>query len=102
MSSTPVTKADLAALADGLRATLRENTRDVLQHQQESLAPIRQDVSLVRTDLREIRHELGEVNTKLGAIMTGEVLVTRHQLTRLLQQLNARGVRIDEQDIFAS
>ncbi len=92
--SKPITTAQLKALHDAIRAESRENTREIIRDQRESLRPIKKDLHDVRDDIRE-------TNTKLDAIMSGDVLVTRHQMLRLLEKLKAQGIRVDEKEIFA-
>ncbi len=43
-----------------------------------------------------------EVNTKLDAIMSGEILVTRKQLERLLTALEAQGIKLNVSEILAA
>lgn len=84
----PLTTNHLKSLHDAIRAEMRQNTKDIISDQRQSLQPI--------------RGELQEANTKLDAIMSGEVLVTRKQLERVLRALKARGIELDEHEIFAA
>jgi hypothetical protein len=91
----PLTRNHLKSLHDAIRAEMRENTKDIIGDQRESLQPIRKD-------LRGVRDQMREANTKLDAIMSGDVLVTRGQLLRLMEKLKAQGITVDEREIFAT
>lgn len=67
---------------------MRIQTKDILEH--------------VGKRFDNIDQELLQVNTKLDAIMSGEVLVTRKQLERLLQALKDKGIDLDETKILAA
>ncbi len=44
--------------------------------------------------------QFSDIQTKLDAIMSGEVLVTRKQLQRLLHALRDRGIELNEEEIL--
>jgi len=71
---------------------LRSQTREIIEHFEASQ----------RKQDEWIHEEFTSVNTKLDAIMSGEVLVTRKQLQRLLRELSARGITLNEKKILAS
>ena len=100
--ATSITKDDLVGLHDAFRAELRQNTKDLIADQRESLVPIRTDLAAVRSDVTSLRDQMREVHTKLDAIMSGDVLVTRHQLLRLVGKLKAQGISLDETELFAA
>ena len=91
----PLTKTHLKALHDAIRAEMRQSTKEIIGDQRESTRPIKKG-------LQELREQMGEANTKLDAIMSGDVLVTRSQLLRVLEKLKAQGFKIDEREIFAA
>lgn len=87
-----VTKKDLHGALGGLRADLKEDIRDLVQHflgsqnaQDEKLAAIIE--------------RLATVDAKLDAVM--ELLSTRKQLQILVRQLKAHGIALDESKIFS-
>lgn len=90
--SQAATKDDLRKLGSNLRETIKEGTRDVISHFNQSQGK----------QTEWIKQEFAEVNTKLNAIMSGEVLVTRPQIKRLIRALKAKGIELDEAEIFAS
>ena len=90
----PLSKGHLKALHDAIRAEMRQNAKDIIGDQRQTLQPIRKD-------LHGLRDQMREANTKLDAIMSGDVLVTRDQLLRLLEKLKAQGFSVDEREIFA-
>lgn len=110
--SVPATKGDI----ERLDATLRENTSDILGYvrdgfnqQEEKTRKLehRFDGLEHRFDGLEKRfdgleHHLVVVNTKLDAIMSGEILVTRTQLHRLLRILKTKGIEIDETEVLTA
>jgi len=93
--ASPLNKSHLKSLHDAIRAEMRLNTKDIIGDQRESLRPIRKD-------LHGLRDQVREANTKLDAIMSGDVLVTRDQLLRLMEKLKAQGITVDEREIFAT
>lgn len=71
---------------------LRAQTREVIEHFEVSQ----------RKHEEWIHEEFMSVNTKLDAIMSGEVLVTRKQLQRLLRELSVQGISRNEKNILAA
>jgi len=93
--TTSITKADLVSLHDAIRAEMRQDTKDLISDQRESLQPL-------KSGLDGLRDQMRDVHTKLDAIMSGDVLVTRHQLLRLIEKLKAQGFTVDEKELFAA
>ncbi len=90
--SSVSTKEDLKKLANVLRDEIRENTRTIIAHFNESQG----------TQTAWIKEDFNVVNTKLDAIMSGEVLVTRKQIERLLNALKANGIELNPSEILAA
>lgn len=91
----PITRINLKSLHEAIRAELRHAAKDIISDQRQSLTPI-------QSDLHGLREQMREAHTKLDAIMSGEVLLTRAQFSRLLERLRAMGISVDEREIFAS
>lgn len=89
------TEEQLKKLGDNLRASITEGTREVIRHFNQSQGEQNRRLERMET-------ELLQANTKLDAIMSGEVLVTRKQMERLLRALKAKGIELDEADILAA
>jgi hypothetical protein len=78
---------------------LDASLQDLVRHFTRSLATLAD-----RSDRRfdGLDQQLREARVKLDAVMSGEVLVTRKQLTRLLERLRSRGIDLSEQEIFGA
>ena len=99
---TPVTKKQL----DDAVLSIRSDVKDLARHFTTALGKLgeRTDNQFieVNTKLFEVSTKLLEVNTKLDAIMSGEVLVTRKQIERLLSALEAQGIKLNVSEILAA
>lgn len=84
---------------DSAVSTIRRDIRDVVTHFNKSQG---KQTEWLKREFREVREQFQIVNTKLDAIMSGEVLVTRKQLERLLRALKAKGIELDEAEILAA
>lgn len=86
------TKDDLKKLGDSLREVIKGNTQDLISHFNKS-----QGLQDERMDA-----QFSDVNTKLDAIMSGEILVTRRQVERLISALEAQGIKLNVCEILAA
>jgi archaellum component FlaC len=93
-------KDQLKAMRDAIRAEMRQNTKDIIRDQRNSLQPIHEDLKTLTKDVGILKNDMTEVKTKLEAIMSGDVLVTRNQLLLVLEKLRAQDVIIEEREIF--
>lgn len=102
MKSEPATKDDLKNLGEGLREAISGNTREIIDHfnKSQSLQNLRLDK--IDGRLEHIETDLTQVNTKLDAIMSGEILVTRKQIERLLEALRVKGIVLNVSEILAA
>lgn len=85
-------RGEIKTLGSNLRDEIRENTRDIISHFNGSQGQQNE----------WMKEQFLVVNTKLDAIMSGEVLVTRKQLDRLVRALKTQGIKLDEAEIFRS
>lgn len=95
MSTPSLTKDDfakgLSGIREALHAELVETKRDILNH-----------VTTGREQQTAwLKEEFEKIGVKLEAIMSGDVLVTKKQLQRVLQALERRGIILDQKEIFA-
>ena len=86
--SQPATKDDLKHLGEGLHAGINDLTR----HFTTALGKLGEHVD----------GQFAEVNTKLDAIMSGEILVTRKQIERLINALERQGIKLNVSEILAA
>lgn len=86
--STPLTRSELDQ-------RLTAATREIIDHFTKSQA-------IQSRRLDSLDQQFATVNTKLDAIMSGELLVTRKQLQRLLHMLKKKGIEVDEAEILAA
>ncbi len=93
------TKDDVRKLGTTLRDEIRENTREIISHSNQSQG--KQNIA-IDNRFTKVDTQLLDLHTKLDAIMSGEVLVTRKQLERLLRALKAKGIELNEADILAA
>ena len=96
MPSQPVTKSDLAAFGDGLRESLRENTRDVIAHVTKSQTAQDQRLEQIESKLDGIAEDVSKV--KLAVV---DLLATDRHLHNLVRELKANNVPVDEGKVFA-
>ena len=89
MPSTPATKADLAAFGDGLRETIRENTREIIQHFNKSQSAQNEQLDAMAEDISKIK------------VAVVDLLATDRHLHNLVRELKAQNIPIDEGKIFA-
>jgi hypothetical protein len=100
MSSQPATKDDLHIVADGLRETIRENTREIIAFVQESQAA--QDgrtnarFTALDTKLDAVAEDVAKV--KMAVV---DLLATDRHLHNLVRELKAQKIHLDETKIFA-
>lgn len=92
---TPATKQQL----DSAVASIHADINDLARHFTTALGKFAE-----RTDSQfaHIDEQFTEVNTKLDAIMSGEVLVTRKQIERLITALEAQGIKLNVSEILAA
>jgi len=104
--SQPATKDDLQKglknLGDSLREVIAENTRDIIGHFNTSQGIQNKRLDSIDERLVRIETEMVQVNTKLDAIMSGEMLVTRKQIERLINALEAQGIKLNLTEILAA
>lgn len=81
----PATVDDLAQLRTAIRDDLHEEFRGAEQHADAQFGSVRADLT--------------QITAKLDAIM--ETVAVRQELRRLVDQLQERGIEIDEHRIFA-
>lgn len=90
--ASPITKDHLDAVA-----------KDLARHFNESIGMLRKHVDERFTQIdNRLDREFPDIHTKLDAIMSGEILVTRKQPSRLLLALKSRGIELNEEEIFAA
>lgn len=90
MSTSPATKADLNALGDNLRASMRDNTREILQYVQESQAAQNKRLDDLSEDVSKIK----------SAVV--DLLATDRHLHNLVRELKRQNITLDETKIFAA
>ncbi len=94
-----VTKEDLQKGLNNLGDTIRADIKDLARHFTTAQAKLETKVDnlATRTDVQFL-----EVNTKLDAIMSGEILVTRKQIQRLITALETQGLKFNISEILAA
>ena len=96
MPSQPVTKSDLAAFGDGLRETLRDNTREVVAHVTQSQVAQDERLDRIASKVEGIAEDVAKV--KLAVV---DLLATDRHIHNLVRELKANNVPVDEGRVFA-
>lgn len=94
-TSTPATKQQL----DGVALSIRADINDLAGHFTTALGKLGGHVDDLSSHMDE---QFLEVNTKLDAIMSGEILVTRKQIQRLITALETQGMKLNVSEILAA
>ncbi len=99
------TTTDLKTLGSRLEATIKENTREIVAYFNASQGAqnkwIKERFEQIDERFEKVDQRLEQMDAKLDAIMSGEVLVTKNQLLKLIRELKAKGIELDESRIFA-
>jgi len=96
MPSQPVTKSDLAAFGDGLRETLRGNTRDVVAQVTKGQVAQDQRLDRIESKVEGIAEDVAKI--KLAVV---DLLATDRHIHNLVRELKANNVPVDEGRVFA-
>lgn len=85
----------ITSVAEGLRESIKENTREIIAHFNESQAS--QD-EWIRAEFRKVEERFAQVDVKLEAII--EMLATKQELMNLVFELKAKGIDLDAAKVF--
>lgn len=96
--SQPATKDDLKNLGKSLHADIK----DLARHFTTTFGKHGDRLDSIDGRLEHIETDLTQVNTKLDAIMSGEILVTRKQIERLINALESQGIKLNISEILAA